>query len=451
MGPKCVSDRFSSSKYCVILLAIVTVISIRQLSTGWVNNGESYKVGNRRRFIAVLRLECILLLANFFIYTQLMVYFDRDDREKYDKRLTVKERRHASIALITFMFVSQMVYLMYFAPDVIQVLFFDICALLSGFWTNLLGVVAGFFIVNVFISMLNSLSSTKPLVAYIAVIPYIGQIVLDRRYQIKFLLIATAVMSLVMWFGSDRIVVKHVTIPVANFSGTGGSVKIALVSDVHAGASVHREQVAKVVDKLLDLRVDMVALVGDLVDGPLEQLAGRMLPLWLLHYRHRIYYVSGNHEYYYGDARKWFSEFGRHGIEVLNNKCDMYKGVCIVGVNDISSETSGIDGHSMNLTEAMQNCSAKSSRILLSHNPASVLTFSAEDLEKVDVVLSGHTHAGQYYVLVPLISWLLPYFHGLYDIGHGKLLVSAGTLFQGAPMKMLWMSEIWVVTLTKST
>lgn len=34
------------------------------------------------------------------------------------------------------------------------------------------------------------------------------------------------------------------------------------------------------VDKLLDLRVDMVALVGDLVDGPLEQLAGRMLPLW---------------------------------------------------------------------------------------------------------------------------------------------------------------------------
>uniref|UniRef100_A0A183FFY9 Metallophos domain-containing protein n=1 Tax=Heligmosomoides polygyrus TaxID=6339 RepID=A0A183FFY9_HELPZ len=142
----------------------------------------------------------------------------------------------------------------------------------------------------------------------------------------------------------------------------------------------------------------------------------------LLHYRHRIYYVSGNHEYYYGDARKWFSEFGRHGIEVLNNK---------------------IDGHSMNLTEAMQNCSAKSSRILLSHNPASVLTFSAEDLEKVDVVLSGHTHAGQYYVLVPLISWLLPYFHGLYDIGHGKLL--------GAPMKMLWMSEIWVVTLTKST
>ncbi|VDO31254.1 unnamed protein product [Heligmosomoides polygyrus] len=204
-----------------------------------------------------------------------MVYFDRDDREKYDKRLTVKERRHASIALITFMFVSQMVYLMYFAPDVIQVLFFDICALLSGFWTNLLGVVAGFFIVNVFISMLNSLSSTKPLVAYIAVIPYIGQIVLDRRYQIKFLLIATAVMSLVMWFGSDRIVVKHVTIPVAMFM-----LAQVCIGNRYIAISSCAVTVAKVVDKLLDLRVDMVALVGDLVDGPLEQLAGRMLPLW---------------------------------------------------------------------------------------------------------------------------------------------------------------------------
>ncbi|PIO70702.1 hypothetical protein TELCIR_07432 [Teladorsagia circumcincta] len=103
----------------------------------------------------------------------------------------------------------------------------------------------------------------------------------------------------------------------------------------------------------------------------------------------------------------------------------------------------------MNLTEAMQNCSEDSSRIVLAHNPASVKSFPAEDLEKVDVILSGHTHAGQYYVLVPVVSWLLPYFHGLYDVGHGKLFVSAGTLYQGAPMKMLWMSEIWVVHLVK--
>lgn len=69
---------------------------------------------------------------------------------------------------------------------------------------------------------------------------------------------------------------------------------------------------------------------------------------------------------------------------------DLVERYCFLGLYDWKS-LYRIDGHSMNLTEAMQNCSAKSSRILLSHNPASVLTFSAEDLEKVDVVLSGKT------------------------------------------------------------
>lgn len=58
---------------------------------------------------------------------------------------------------------------------------------------------------------------------------------------------------------------------------------------------------------------------------------------------------------------------------------------------------------------------------------------------------------------------MLPYFYGLYDLPvGGKLMVSAGTLyqvryfflnveklFQGPNMKMLGMSEIWVVTLEK--
>ncbi|PIO70703.1 hypothetical protein TELCIR_07433 [Teladorsagia circumcincta] len=100
-------------------------------------------------------------------------------------------------------------------------------------------------------------------------------------------------MSLLMWLGSDKIVVKHITIPV---------------------------KVSKVVDKLLDLHVDAVALVGDMVDGPLKSLEDRMVPLWLLLFRYRTYFVSGNHEYYYGDAMEWFKEYDSRGIRVLNNK-----------------------------------------------------------------------------------------------------------------------------------
>ncbi|VDM52508.1 unnamed protein product [Angiostrongylus costaricensis] len=245
------------------------------------------------------------------------------------------------------------------------------------------------------------------------------------------------------------IVVKEITLPIKNFSGDGGTVRLALVSDLHVGASVHQEQVARVVDTLLKLDVNAVALVGDIVDGPVESLADRLMPIWPLRYRFTCFFVTGNHEYYYGDAVKWFTFYGDRGIHVLNNKARMFHNICIVGVNDISSKYSGINNHEMNLNEAVQNCTSGTTRVLLAHNPASVLSFPKKDFDEIDVVFSGHTHAGQFYVLVPVVFWMLPYYHGLYDLQHGKLLVSAGTLYQGAPMKMLGMSEIWVVTLSK--
>ncbi|WKX89609.1 hypothetical protein Q1695_008900 [Nippostrongylus brasiliensis] len=445
----CLSDRQHSMRWCVILVAILGFLTVRSLFAGWISNGVGYEAGNRRRFVAVVKMECLLLLCNIFIYSQLMAYFDKDERDMYDKRLSAIERKRASIALICFMVTSQMVYFIYFCPNIFQAFLFHICAVMSGVWTNLLGMVAGFFIINITTHVLNKFPSTMFIVTMVKDIPYIGSIVFNRKHQIRVLLGITALMSLLMLIGSDNIVVKHITIPVANFSGTGGNFKIALVSDIHAGATVRREQIAKVVDKLLSMDVDMVALVGDMVDGSVEVLADYMEPLWSLHYRFRTYFVTGNHEYYYGNAEEWFREYDRHGIRVLDNRCEMFRNVCIVGVNDISSEYSGIENHSMNLTVAMQNCSENSSRVVLAHNPASVLKFSSADLSEVDVVLSGHTHAAQYYVLAPIVYWVLPYFHGLYEIGHSSLFVSAGTLYQGAPMKMLWMSEIWVITLKK--
>lgn len=65
---------------------------------------------------------------------------------------------------------------------------------------------------------------------------------------------------------------------------------------------------------------------------------------------------------------------------------------------------------------------------------------------------SGHTHAGQFYTIAPIVYWFLPYFHGLYHVSsHTQLLVSAGTLYQGSPMKMLFMSELWIISLDSSS
>lgn len=436
---------YSARNWLIICAAGFFLIS--KLGTYWIDNGEGYEKGNRRRFVVVLKMECIMLLCNLFMYNQLMAYFDKKELSKYDE--WTKNRHRASVALIIFMVSSQMVYFLYFAPDAIQLIFFDICALLFGAWTNLLGLVAGFSLLGIFVYVLDAISGAWPIVARISEIPCVNSLILDRRCQIRVTLATTAVMSFIMWYSSDKIVVKEINVPIKNFSGNGGTVRLALVSDLHVGATVYKKQVTRVVDTLLELDVDVVTLVGDIVDGPAERLADRLMPMWPLRDRFMCFFVTGNHEYYYGDAMKWFTVYEDLGIHVLSNKAEMFRNICIVGVNDISSNYSGIKNHGMNLSEAVHNCTNGTTRILLAHNPASVLTFPKNNLEEIDVILSGHTHAGQYYVLVPMVFWMLPYYHGLYDLEHGKLLVSAGTLYQGAPMKMLQMSEIWVVNLMR--
>lgn len=48
--------------------------------------------------------------------------------------------------------------------------------------------------------------------------------------------------------------------------------------------------------------------------------------------------------------------------------------------------------------------------------------------------------------MVPYVCMFLPYWYGLYYLNQGtKLLVSAGTLYQTAPMKMVGMSQVWEI------
>ena len=53
------------------------------------------------------------------------------------------------------------------------------------------------------------------------------------------------VLSSLFRYDSDKIAVKQLTIPVKNFTGDGGHIRFAMISDIHAGASVYREQVCR--------------------------------------------------------------------------------------------------------------------------------------------------------------------------------------------------------------
>lgn len=175
-----------------------------------------------------------------------------------------------------------------------------------------------------------------------------------------------------------------------------------------------------------------------------------------MHSRLGIFFVTGNHEYYYGNVEEWISLFISYGITTLRNTfvifamipcCILLRclfrithlgGLCVVGLDDISSEWSGyfccfligchlldailififgvvlacwyeinckkeevigslslnscrIIGHAMNVS-AIEACEIGAPVVVLAHNPASVaqiVEFSRNTGHPVHLILSG--------------------------------------------------------------
>ena len=111
--------------------------------------------------------------------------------------------------------------------------------------------------------------------------------------------------------------IVNVDVPLLNLPQALHGFSIAQISDVHIGAAIRKEYVDAIVDAAVnDLRPDLIAVTGDVVDGPVQELAPHTAPLARLTARHGAFFVTGNHERYYSGEAAWTAEFRR-----LRNAC----------------------------------------------------------------------------------------------------------------------------------
>ncbi|HEY1557790.1 MAG TPA: metallophosphoesterase, partial [Kofleriaceae bacterium] len=221
---------------------------------------------------------------------------------------------------------------------------------------------------------------------------------------------------------------------------------IVQLSDLHTGLTIDRDFVARVVSRANRLSPDLVALTGDLVDGPADQLADDVAPLADLRARHGMFAVTGNHEYYAGvDA--WIAAITKLGARYLRNeRVSIGEGAAsfdLAGVDDLSG--AGYPGHGMDLDKAIAGRDAARALVLLAHQPRQVRQAAKYG---VDLQLSGHTHGGQiwpwHYAVMLQQGGLLA---GRYQIGGTQLYVSRGCGYWGPPVRLLAPLEITRVIL----
>lgn len=234
--------------------------------------------------------------------------------------------------------------------------------------------------------------------------------------------------------------VKRVTVPLAKLPRAAHGFRIAVVSDVHLGPILGRGFTQRVVDTINGTHPDLVAVVGDLVDGSVEDLGPAAAPLAQLRARHGTYFVTGNHEYFSG-AGQWVDHVRELGLRPLENARTELPGFDLAGVDDVAGER---EGRGPDFAKALGDRDGSRASVLLAHQPVVI-----HDAVKhgVDLQLSGHTHGGQLWPGNFIADLANPTLAGLERYGDTQLYVTRGAGAWGPPVRVGAPSDITVVEL----
>lgn len=250
--------------------------------------------------------------------------------------------------------------------------------------------------------------------------------------------------------------VERCQIPIRGLPPGFDGLRIAHLSDWHAGSRVPRELLMRATRLALAEKPDLVALTGDFVHakgGQLEVLRAALAPFFEPGaVRLGVYGVLGNHDYYAGAERVRAALRGM-GVAMIDNDRVVLGSaggdLCIAGLADPWMDTPVQE-------RALGGVSEETPRVVLCHQPdvAEHFGWRYAGAPRTDLMLSGHTHGGQ----VRLPIWGTPvvpsrfgqrYAGGVVEGPHFPVVVSRGIGMSVLPIRFNVPPEVGIVTLRR--
>lgn len=250
------------------------------------------------------------------------------------------------------------------------------------------------------------------------------------------ILIGFALLLYSHFLGTKGLLIREYAIKNDKIPTSFEGLKIVHFTDLHYGTTIHKKEVENLVNKINELKPDLVVFTGDLLDDRIilsdEQVNDLITSLNKIDATINKYIISGNH-----DTHKAYQTIlEKIDFKNLDNANDLiyYKGntpILLVGLADSLKFVSKPE-EAFNLEENDYYT------ILLTHEPDDVDKLTNY---KFDLVLSGHSHNGQ--IRLPFIGKIYTpegskkYYDEKYELNGYDMYISGGLGTSTMPFRFM--------------
>lgn len=342
-----------------------------------------------------------------------------------------------AVVLLSIIFVSQTVARLSRSsqPNLGLIGFVNFGYILMGFWGTWLMLT---FLAEIFYLSVSALHSINILNTFSINHLFVDQII----FFLSILMTLTGLIQALLGPQLKNVVLEREDIP-SELNGF----KIAQISDLHIAPSLHQSYIKKVIQKTNALNPDVIVLTGDIIDAHINSVKNKVDLLDELKSQFGTFYITGNHEYYW-NAHDILKHIEQTHIDVLLNdyKIVSYnsKKILFSGVSDPVAQ-GFISHHKTDIHKSIPKNETTDFKVILSHRPGTSVV--AEPLG-FNLLLAGHTHAGQFFPFSLLIPFAHKYYRGLNKHNNLHVYVNTGTGYWGPANRFGVNSEITLITLS---
>jgi uncharacterized protein len=251
------------------------------------------------------------------------------------------------------------------------------------------------------------------------------------------------------------------------------NLRIVQISDMHLGGWTSKSALVDVVNRINDLKPDLIFFTGDLVNNKTDEAYPFEAILSGFKAKMGVYTILGNHDY--GDYIRWPSSeakqknltdlvdfYKRIGWKLLNNQNEVFGNgdgkLAVIGVENWGDF--GRFPKYGDLGKAIKGAENAKVKLLLSHDPSHWDRIVINDFKDIDITFSGHTHGFQFGIEVKNFKWspaqyVYKNWAGLYENENGSakkqwLYVNRGLGTVGYPGRVGILPEITLMELKRA-